>query len=712
MFLSMNKNRNLLNIVLFWVLFSPFINSIPNTLYVGPDGNDSNPGTFDEPFSTISYAISIINPGDTIYIVSGTYILSSTIQISLSYGGTSGNLCHLFSYPRDTVILDFFTQEFGNRGINLRADYWFIKGLIIRNAGDNGLFIDGNYNRIEQCVFCGNDDTGLQISGGGSHNIVINCDSYNNADPDNADADGFAAKLDIGPGNEFHGCRSWNNSDDGWDLYEADDSVVIADCWTFHNGYLANESASVGEGNGFKLGGNHLPGNHLVKNCISFGNRRYGYHQNNNTGKIFIYNSLAWNNVGRNFNFYYETAGPNTLINNISFESGSDDRFTNCNMITNSWQGIEASVEDFLTLVPEMARDARLPDGSLPQNIFFRLSIGSNLIDAGTDVGSVYTGIAPDLGPFELLTATAVNTLTITTTGEGGVWLSPPGGTYEANQEVTLMAWNAENYFFDSWSGDASGTLDSIILIMDSDKSVTANFIPSIEIHPDSNRIEAENMILSGYIFERMTGASNGKVVRPTSTAFGSGQSIFSGEESYYRAIVRYLDYADGAATYQFSVNNDIVESWTGDVASGSSNEFISKVIINVYLVAGDVIKVESKPGGQEYGRIDCIDLVQSEYIEPDLLLTGKYRNPNTKVEVFPNPFFNILMIELDLYRADYITLELYSTDGRIITTLTDNRYLEGKYLFHFAAEDLLPGIYLLHLVTSEGVSITSMLKE
>jgi len=43
----------------------------------------------------------------------------------------------------------------------------------------------------------------------------------------------------------------------------------------------------------------------------------------------------------------------------------------------------------------------RQADGSLPDNGFARLVAGSDLIDAGVDVGLPYCSSAPDLGAFE-----------------------------------------------------------------------------------------------------------------------------------------------------------------------------------------------------------------------------------------------------------------------------------------------------------------------
>ena len=50
-----------------------------NSYYISPNGNDSNPGTIDEPWKTFSYALksnqnngnSPLGPGDTLYVREG-----------------------------------------------------------------------------------------------------------------------------------------------------------------------------------------------------------------------------------------------------------------------------------------------------------------------------------------------------------------------------------------------------------------------------------------------------------------------------------------------------------------------------------------------------------------------------------------------------------------------------------------------------------------
>lgn len=60
--------------------------------------------------------------------------------------------------------------------------------------------------------------------------------------------------------------------------------------------------------------------------------------------------------------------------------------------------------------------------------------------------------------------------------GSGYLGLSPSGGTYDLGTEVTVTAFPASGYEFDHWSGDASGTLTSVTVTMNSDKNLTAHF--------------------------------------------------------------------------------------------------------------------------------------------------------------------------------------------------------------------------------------------
>jgi len=240
--------------------------------------------------------------GTTIWVKPGTYPGAAAIPLTKS--GTASNAINVFAVAGARPLFDFSQETKGDssaRGLELKGDYWHIKGLEVANAGDNCVHITGSHNTIEGLLIHECGDTGLQITVDssqagdatrGAYNTILNCDSYGNYDEATGgeNADGFAAKLYIGPGNVFRGCRAWNNADDGWDFFAADDVVVLDDCWAFLNGKtLMGQSNTQGDGNGFKLGGAPKAGDanmggavHQVTGCFAFENVACGFVRNNN----------------------------------------------------------------------------------------------------------------------------------------------------------------------------------------------------------------------------------------------------------------------------------------------------------------------------------------------------------------------------------------------------------------------------------------------
>ena len=72
--------------------------------------------------------------------------------------------------------------------------------------------------------------------------------------------------------------------------------------------------------------------------------------------------------------------------------------------------------------------------------------------------------------------ATPSYTLSISVGPLGAGWVSPWGSEYESGTHLTLTASPISGYAFDHWSGGASGNTSSTAIIMESDKSLTANF--------------------------------------------------------------------------------------------------------------------------------------------------------------------------------------------------------------------------------------------
>jgi len=378
---------------------------------VATNGSDTNTGTSAEsPLASLTTALAKAGAGDVIWVRGGTYPHSTTL--SLTQSGTQTDTLFLLAYPGEHPVLDFSGTAFGKRGMTLSGNYWKIKGFEMKNAGDNALNISGGNNTIENCSFHDNKDTGLQLGKGAHDNQIINCDSYFNADPtDYGDADGFAPKLDVGSNNYFYGCRAWYNVDDGWDGYmrgNNDVTTVLENCWTWGNGYFKDgtDGGEKANGNGFKVGGSddkNLKHNFTLINCLAFYNKAKGFDQNNNKGSMFFYNCTGYGNKGNDYSIPLTLASGKTAeIKNCVLYNGKRNVASFVDQERNSWDtrfSVDAS--DFLSVDTTGISGPRKSDGSLPDVEFMHLAPGSDLINAGIDLGFPYLGIAPDLGAFE-----------------------------------------------------------------------------------------------------------------------------------------------------------------------------------------------------------------------------------------------------------------------------------------------------------------------
>lgn len=314
-------------------------NTANGAVYVSPNGKQDGTGTEDDP-ADIYTAVKFITPGQTIYARGGKYNLTSPLTIERGNDGTADKLKVISAYPNERPVFDFGKKS---NGFTLAGDAWKIYGIDVTNAASTGFRIAGNYNIAEFVNTYANGDTGLQISGNASegkekwpsHNLVLNCTSYDNRDASENNADGFAAKLTVGPGNVFRGCISHNNTDDGWDLYSklesgAIEPVVIENSIAYGNGILSDGTVTKGDGNGFKMGGEGLAVKHLLRNSLSFNNRSTGVTSNSDPA-IIVENTTSVDNGKANYDFaFYQNAKPQFAAkNNISFrtKAGTADKY-------------------------------------------------------------------------------------------------------------------------------------------------------------------------------------------------------------------------------------------------------------------------------------------------------------------------------------------------------------------------------------------------
>ena len=115
------------------------------TYYVATNGNDSNPGTFTQPWATWGKAFTstLVNAGDTVFIRGGVYNI--TVTNGSGYGvtrsGTANDWIVYANYPGEIPILDCSAaipsgQYNSGVGGSSRSggNYVKFKGLTVRNV--------------------------------------------------------------------------------------------------------------------------------------------------------------------------------------------------------------------------------------------------------------------------------------------------------------------------------------------------------------------------------------------------------------------------------------------------------------------------------------------------------------------------------------------------------------------------------------------------
>jgi Right handed beta helix region len=414
--------------------------------YVAPTGNDAAAGSLDQPFATIQRAQQFTAPGDTVFIRGGTYQMKET-QIAqrksiyayitvLNKSGTEGKVITYSAYQDEKPVFDCSLVK----PAGMRIDAFLITGswLHLQGIEVTGVQVtmkghtqsicfesNGSHNRLERLTMHDGQAIGIYHVRG-SDNLFLNCDAWNNWDYTSEDGkggnvDGFGCHPTKGStGNVFRGCRAWFNSDDGFDLIGARESVTLENCWALYSG-LTPRFERTGDGNGFKAGGygtmaaDELPApipRHTIRFCLAVGNKSSGFYSNHHPGGSDWFNNTAYRN-GTNFNMLCRLADNRTdvdgyghkLRNNLSYKSRGDISKLNpgrSDSTNNSFDlGLKLSDKDFVNLDESEFVGSRKASGDLPDVGCLHPAEGSVLIDSGVNAGLPYRGTRPDIGAFE-----------------------------------------------------------------------------------------------------------------------------------------------------------------------------------------------------------------------------------------------------------------------------------------------------------------------
>ena len=391
--------------------------------HVSAAGDDKNPGTESQPFGTIQKAVDSAQPGDLVYVraAGGPFFLERRVVVN-NKGGEPGKPIRLFAYPGEAPVIDGSRiPEAGSDVMRLNnASWWHLRGLTLVQGPEAGLFLndDCHDNLIERCTAAHNgrlsehEGSGFVLWGPTvrtmAANHFLNCDAHHNANLKGPvpfeNGDGF--KLNVGgPGNLMTGCRAWHNGDDGYDFFYATQPIGLRQCWATRNGvddaqgtFTGKPAGKLGDGNGFKLGGDNSKGDtggHTLIQCVAWGNPGTGFDENRGRKGVTLDQCTAWANGHHNFGFWNGGTPQHIFRNNIAagptpHNEAQGDRKNN------TWNlGIEdplfASTDDTSALGP------RAEDGSLPKSDFLHLLPSSPC--RGSGIGGVNIGAFPVARP-------------------------------------------------------------------------------------------------------------------------------------------------------------------------------------------------------------------------------------------------------------------------------------------------------------------------
>jgi len=397
------------------------------TIYVDASNTSGvEDGSQEYPFNTIMEGINVAYDGDTVLVAAGLYYENVVMKAGVDLIGVGANM----------VTID----AGGSGNVIEGADRCTIDGFTITNSGpDLSYSFPWTYSGIDCRDFCSMLITNNIITGctngiycSESSSIVSNNIISNNGNPDNATVD-FAIFC--------------NNSSLTISNNLIMDNLEVA-IYTSHSGsdsalILNNTIANNVDDHGVWC----YESSPTIKNNIIVGN---------NGGIVAIYSSF-----------------PKISYNDVWNNTWTD---------YNAWEGsiCEPGIGD-------ISADPMFVDAA---NGDYHLQYNSPCIDAGTNVpefpdydfegdlrildGDNDGTAVVDMGADEYVIIYC--RLTIETSTGGSTAPSPGVYSHPEGTDVTVDAIPSSGYRFTGWSGDASGTDDPIIITMDSDKSIAANF--------------------------------------------------------------------------------------------------------------------------------------------------------------------------------------------------------------------------------------------
>jgi parallel beta-helix repeat protein len=314
---------------------------------------------------------SKVVPGDTVRIRGAVY--QPTSQIIFRTSGTSSSPITYEAYAKEKVVFDGSLASWSDEFTPLlRVDgSWnILRNIEERYAPGCGILVSGADCALDHVEAHHNRGYGLNTIG--DRCKFLYCIAHDNIDPQatppGSDGDGMGASSPSS-GNYFLGCLAYGNSDDGIDVWGANDTL-IEKCVAHSNGLLQ------GDGNGFKLG---IGTGNRAKKCVAYNNRASGFILDGATLGVADH-CTAWANgdvlqpdkpVGMFVGFQNWGNNEATYSNNIG--TFNKHEVATPTQISNSWNlgitdpgfiSIDSASPDFLSLRADSPCRGKASDGT------------------------------------------------------------------------------------------------------------------------------------------------------------------------------------------------------------------------------------------------------------------------------------------------------------------------------------------------------------
>ncbi len=382
------------------------------TYYVAATGNNSNPGTEQQPWRTVAKAAGTMVAGDTTYVRGGTY---NEELIQFKRSGTQAAPIKLLNYPGESPIIDFLDNASSHRlliqhssGHNVAIGWITIEGFEIRN-GYNGI----KFHNLHDSVIRGNwihHNVSQGIMGQGGHHNLFDRNIINH-------------------NGNFHGCAAGELSPNGEGkttvCTQTHGLYMHGNYYTITNNLIYDNLAVGIQQNGsptstYSFSAHPSPEFAGASNWM-ISNNTVAYHSwgpgivlwGSFCNNIRVENNILYENQRENSAssaqgvFFSSVTGTGiTIRNNFSYKSGEGR--TPFLRLTGATEGVNYTQSG--NIVNVSAPGFVNAPATLPATPNFALTARSPAIDAGLPLATVKTdfngtprpqGRAPDIGAYE-----------------------------------------------------------------------------------------------------------------------------------------------------------------------------------------------------------------------------------------------------------------------------------------------------------------------